>query len=130
MFTKKYVLKPKEIILPSKWDLLRGVGQKILSGKALLKLEWIIFYSTVGKENAKSTARHFGISRKTFHKWLKRFDERNLRSLEEVSRVPYHTRSWMVSRREEERIIFLRRSHFKYGKSKTCGFTAIIFVIL
>jgi hypothetical protein len=34
-----------------------------------LRVEWMVFYYTAGKENASLTAKHFGISRKTFHKW-------------------------------------------------------------
>jgi transposase-like protein len=109
----------KPIILPSKWDLLRGVAENLkLSTGARLRLEWIIFYSTVGKKNVTQTAGHFGISRKTLHKWLKRFDERNLRSLEERPRVPIILRTWMVTLKEQERIVALRKKHLKYGKKK------------
>lgn len=114
----RYSIKPKEISLPSKWDLIRMVGQKSLSEKAQLKLEWMIFYYTIGGKNAKETAKHFGLSRKTLHKWLKRFNERNLKSLEEISRVPHQSRRWEVTREEEERVIFLRKKHLKYGKKK------------
>jgi hypothetical protein len=40
-----------------------------------LKVEWMVFYNTVARENATLTGQHFGISRKTFHKWIKRFEE-------------------------------------------------------
>jgi len=40
-----------------------------------LRVEWTVFYYTAGKENAALTAKHFGISRKTFHKWSRRFKD-------------------------------------------------------
>src|SRR6185312_1452034 len=107
--------KPQTI---NKWQIFRGRAKKELSSEAQLKLEWVIFYYTVGKQNAKYTACHFSISRKTLHKWLKRFNERNLRTLEEVSRAPLKGRGWQVSSQEEERIIKLRKKNMELGKSK------------
>lgn len=83
-----YFKVQKKVIIPDKWILLRKLGRDKLSLTAQLKLEWIIFYSTVGNHNAKLTANQFSISRKTLHKWLKRFNETNLRSLEEQTRKP------------------------------------------
>ncbi len=51
--------------IPGKWTLLRELGKEQLTLKAQLKLEWIIFYNTVGKNNALLTAAHFGINPKT-----------------------------------------------------------------
>ena len=102
----------------NKWTRLRSIGKDTLSLKAQLKLEWIIFYYTIGEENASNTATHFGISRKTLHKWLKRFDERNLYTLEELPRVPYNTRTWEVTLVQESRIIALRKQYMQYGKNK------------
>jgi transposase InsO family protein/transposase-like protein len=101
-----------------KWNLYRDLARKNLSHEAQLKLEWIIFYNTLGNHNASLTAQQFGISRKTFHKWLNRFSERNLLTLEEVSRKPEHVRTWSVSKEEENRIITLRKAYLKLGKSK------------
>jgi len=109
----------KDFPLKNKWIRIRGVAEKMrLSPKAKEKLEWIIFYHTVGKKKVIATASYFGITRKTLHKWLKRFDERNPRSLEERSRAPVKVRGWEVTREEEERIIFLRKTHIKWGKKK------------
>lgn len=104
--------------IPDKWSLLRMVGKRTLSDKARLKLEWIIFYHTLGEEYAKGTATHFGIARKTLHKWLRRFDEKNLSSLEEESRAPDNTRKREISMLQEERIKKLRRKHLRWGKMK------------
>ena len=104
--------------LPDKWNILRGFARKELSLEAQLKLEWIIFYYTVTSENASAVASHFGISRKTFHKWLGRFDETHLQSLEEHSRAPLRKRDWMVTKREEDNIKSLRKINMEFGKKK------------
>lgn len=104
--------------IPDKWSLCRMVGKSTLSDKAQLKLEWIIFYYTVGGKHTNDTSLHFGITRKTLHKWLKRFDEKNLLSLEEESRAPLNTRKKEVTMRQEERIKKLRRKYLRWGKMK------------
>lgn len=89
-----------------------------ISRKARERLEWLIFYETVGKRNTKHTATYFSISRKTFHKWRRRFDPHHIQSLEEVSRAPHKKRSWQVTEAEERRVKILRQSYIKYGKKK------------
>lgn len=113
-----YYLKTKDVPLPSRWNLLRSVGKNILSTQAQLKLEWIISYHTIFREHAAQTATHFGISRKTFYKWLKRFDEKNLLTLEEESRAPEKTRQREISFLQRERIRILRKKHLRWGKMK------------
>jgi transposase InsO family protein len=109
----------KDSPLRERWVRVRRVAEMVgLSSKAKEKLEWIIFYHTFGKENAKSTSSYFGISRKTLYKWLKRFEEKNLRSLEEKSKAPVRRRTWEVTYKEEERIVSLRKAHIKWGKKK------------
>src|SRR3989339_2279374 len=93
----RYYLKAKPVYIPSKWELIRSVGKDLLSEKAQLKLEWIIFYYTAGKSNTTDTAHHFGITRKTLHKWLLRFKEEDLTTLEEESRTPKNTRQKEIS---------------------------------
>lgn len=115
----KYLLQPKnDPVIPDKWSLFRRLAKKNISVNAQLKLEWIIFYQTTAKKNAKLTATHFGISRKTLHKWLGRFDDRNLSSLEEQSRAPVHVRKRQIDLWVRGRIIKLRKKHLKYGKMK------------
>ena len=113
-----YFKVTKKVIIHDKWILLRKLGRDKLSLPAQLKLEWIIFYNTVGKHNTKLTANQFSISRKTLHKWLKRFNETNLKTLEEKTRKPKKLRGWMVSYAEEERIINLRKKNMEFGKKK------------
>lgn len=104
--------------LYGKWNILRSVGKRQLTSSAQLRLEWLIFYHTLGQESATRTARQFGISTKTFHKWKRRFQEHNLRTLEEESRSPHTKREWMVTRQEEEHIKQLRREYMRLGKKK------------
>ncbi len=52
-----------------------------LSKDALKRLDWIDWYFSHGK-NAQATCRHFGISKSVFYRWFKRFNKKNLLSLE------------------------------------------------
>jgi transposase len=79
-------------------------------------LAWMDYYRKT--KNVSQTCRHFGISRKTFHHWKKRYDPHRLESLEEQSRRPRRTRQWEVSRLQKFRILALRRTYIRYGKEK------------
>jgi len=57
-----YYFHVKQVELLDRSQLLRRAGEDIPSPQAKLKLEWIIFYHTVGKGNALLTAKHFGIN--------------------------------------------------------------------
>jgi transposase InsO family protein len=113
-----YFFKERPIDDINKWQLLRLRGKDTLSDKAQLKLEWLIFYQTVGKGNALLTAKHFGINPKTLHKWKKRFNERDLLTLEEESRAPEKTRQRDISSLQRYRIRDLRKEHMRWGKMK------------
>ncbi len=52
-----------------------------LSKDGLRRLEWFDFYFSHSK-NISLTSRHFGISRDTFYKWKRRFNPRQLQTLE------------------------------------------------
>lgn len=115
---KNYFFEEKPMYLPSRWILLRSLGKDTVSEKAQLKLEWIIFYHTIGKRNARFTALHFGINPKTLHKWKKRFNEKDLTTLEEESRAPEKTRKRDISPAQRIRIRTLRKKHIRWGKMK------------
>jgi transposase len=115
---KNYYFPQKAISIPEKWTLLRRVGKDKLSSKAQERLEWIIFYHTLGNKNVTAAATYFGITRKTLHKYLKKFDERDLTTLEEESRTPHKTRGWMVTHEEEKNIKKLREDNMEFGKQK------------
>lgn len=115
---KNYYFEEKKRVKTNKWNLMRQVGKDILTPCAQLKLEWIIFYYTLGAKNASATSAHFGVSRKTFGKWLKRFSETSLKSLEDHSKAPKRVRGWMVTAKEEGQVKALRKEHLELGKVK------------
>jgi transposase InsO family protein len=87
-----------------------------LSARARLRLEWLIFYETVGAQNATATARYFGISRETFYYWRRRFGMARLRGLEDEPSTPKTTRSWRPDPVVLERMLALRRRYPAWGK--------------
>lgn len=112
---KDYKLKKNRSVY-TRWRYLADYWN--ISDKAKQRLEWLIFYHTVGKRNARFTANYFGISTKTFHKWKSRFNPQFIQSLEEQSKAPHKTRHWQVTSQQEKRIIVLRKQYPKYGKKK------------
>lgn len=112
-----YYLVP-EIKLLSKHERWKRIAKEILSKEARTRLKWMIYYETKGKKNTSLTARHFGIAPKTFYKWRKVFDEKNLRSLESKSKAPKHVREKQITPEEETRIIELRKENICWGKMK------------
>lgn len=99
---KNYYFPQNVVNIPEKWTLLRRIGKDKLTEHAQEKLEWIIFYHTIGKRKVTATATYFGITRKTLHKYLKRFDAKDVTTLEEASRSPHKTREWMVTAEERQ----------------------------
>jgi len=101
---------PSKPIKVNKYEILRNTA-KDLDPVVQLRLERIIFYETVGEYNVTKTTKHFGISRKTFHKWYKRFKDSRYRvkSLCNESKAPKRKRKWEVSYEEEDRVIYLRK---------------------
>jgi len=111
--------RQKPIRLKSRYDRWRQVAkEQKISRSALGRLEWIIFYETKSTFNVLFTCRHFGISSKTFYKYLKRFDSADFTTLEEKSRAPIHVRQKQITSQQEQRIITLRRLYMNYGKEK------------
>jgi len=116
-----YFFKRKPIVQKDRCELWRGVAALLsFATQERLRVEWMVFYYTVGKENAALTAKHFAISRKTFHKWFKRFRDSkyNVKYLADQSRAPRHKRNWEVNLIQEERIRSLRNRYPYYGKKK------------
>ncbi len=108
---------PMNLTQTYRWGALRSLASlPQLSPEAKKRLAWMDYYHKT--RNAALTCRHFGISRKTFYHWKKRYNPFHLESLEEHSRRPKRTRQWEVSRMEEFRVLSLRRRHIRYGKEK------------
>jgi len=115
---KNWYFSGKPIQTDRDWNKTRLLGQEKLSSVALLKLEWIIFYYSLGHGDATSTAKQFGITRQTFHKWLRRFKEQDLKGLELKSRAPFKTRKRDISLLQRIRVKKLRTKYPRYGKMK------------
>jgi putative transposase len=116
-----YFFKRKPIVRKDRYKCWREVADLLdFTPQERLRVEWMVFYYTAGKENAAQTAKYFGISRKTFHKWLKRFKDSkyNIKNLGDQSKAPYHKRNWEVTLIQEERIRRLRERYPYYGKKK------------
>lgn len=114
----KYFFLSNPVRLGPDWQKLRARGKGELSPLAQLKLEWIIIYFTLGCKNAKATASQFGITRKTIHKWLKRYKEKGILGLEEISCAPLHVRKRQISFDQRLKVRTLRKRYPKYGKMK------------
>jgi transposase InsO family protein len=110
----------KPLKLLNEYDRWRRVAKILtLSRIARLRLEYIIYYYE--GYDATQTARHYGISKKTFYKWLKEFDRDNLYSLhklEDKSKAPKKVRQREITSIQEQRIIKLRKEHIRWGKEK------------
>jgi len=89
-----------------------------LSKTAKNRLNWIIYYYTKANKNASLTCRHFGIYRSQWYYWFNRFDETNLKTLEDKSNTPHNTRQKEYTNIQYGRIVKLRKKYIKYGKFK------------
>lgn len=94
---------------------LAGIGVELSRG-ARVRLAWMDFYGGCG--NVAHTGRHFGISRQTFYRWQRRYDQYDLTSLEERSHRPRQCRqpTWPFS--FEEKVLGLRLQFPRWGKDK------------
>lgn len=120
MAYQQYHAALKRLQIPfDKYDLWHKVAKTLkLSNKACQRLDWVIFYHTKANKNASLTVRHFSIPRSQFYYWFNRFNETNLRSLEDKSTAPYHAREREINSIEEQRAIALRKEHMHWGKVK------------
>lgn len=96
-----------------------------LSKEARHRLEILDWYfkksgkgSASGKPNAALTCRHFGIHRSYFYRWLKRYDRKNLATLEEKSTAPARRRKPCYSRELVEKVRKIREEDQTYSGKK------------
>ncbi len=95
---------------------LAGLGKR-LSRAAQTRLQWMLFYFFNGR-NALRTCRHFGISRQTFYRWMRRLDRHDLTTLEEHSHRPRQVRQPTWTPALAERVLSLRKRYPRWGKDK------------
>jgi transposase InsO family protein len=87
-----------------------------LSNNAKKRLKWMDYYRDC--KNASQTCRHFDTPKKTFYKWLKRYDPNNLYTLEDQDKTPINKRQREITPEQERRIIKLRKEYIRYSKIK------------
>jgi putative transposase len=90
-----------------------------LSKEAAKRLKWFDYYYCHGK-NGRLTCRHFDISPQTFYRWKRRYDRRQLKSLESRSCRPKRVRQPMYSADLVEAVVRLREKYPRWGKEKLC----------
>lgn len=111
--------KARKKALLSREERLRKTAVTLhLSREARHRLEWFLYYETQGGSNVTLTCRHYGIGRSLFYKWYARFDEENLRTLEDNTRTPQKKRERQATPRKDGRVIALRKRYPAYGKDK------------
>ncbi len=88
-----------------------------LSRQAKARLKWFDHYER-HQHNASLTCRYFGISRETFYRWKRRYNPRDLSSLEDRPSRPRkrRQRSWTVE--QVEAVRKLREKYPRWGKEK------------
>jgi transposase InsO family protein len=115
-FSRRYIRKRHR--LRGEHDRWRKIAElQHLSRAARGRLEWIIFWEN-NRKDVSLTARHFGISRKSFYKWSNRFEKDFLKGLEEESRTPHRRRKREYTPLQYERVVHLRQERLRYGKLK------------
>ena len=73
-----------------------------------LKLSWIRLYQRL--KHAGKVCDHFGISRFTLRKWVKRFEEKGVDGLQELTRKPHNSPASKITDKQKEIIISLRKN--------------------
>jgi len=87
------------------------------SKRARQRLKWFDYYDSRGR-NARLTCRHFDISPQTFYRWKRRYNPKDLASLEDRSHRPCHVRQPAYSVELVEAVLRLREEYPRWGKDK------------
>ena len=106
------------VILPGAKSILKLPH---LSKAARQRVRWFDYHRQCG--NISKTCRYFGMSRKTFHKWKKRYSAYYLPTLENKSRKPNHFRQ---SKIPMEQVFLVKRLRTKYPYYSKCKLAVIV----
>ena len=87
------------------------------SKQARQRLKWMDYYREHGG-NARLTCRHFGISPQTFYRWKRRFNPRDLKTLEDRSRRPKRVRRPTWGPELAAVVLAQREQYPRWGKDK------------
>jgi len=95
------------------------IGKRIgdIAPDASRRLKWFDYYYSHGS-NARLACRHFDISPQTFYRWLKRYDPKDLKTLESRSHRPKHVRQPTYSIELVNAVLRLREAYPRWGKDK------------
>jgi transposase InsO family protein len=105
-------------ILPRAVSIARSAALvNSLTERAKYKLKILDWHRTHGSNNSL-TARHFGISRMTLYRWIKRFKRYGITGLNEESRKPKQLRRPTTSWNTVIRIVQLRKQYPVWSKYK------------
>jgi transposase len=88
-----------------------------LSAAARRRLKWFDWHLQHG-ENVSRTCRHFSIARETFYRWQRRYNPRDLRTLEDRSSRPKHCRKRQWTTTAILAVQHLRERYIGWGKEK------------
>jgi len=102
---------------PQSNTLLARATAQGLSAEARGRAAWIAAYLERGR-SVSDVCAEFGITRGTFHRWMKRFNPDDLTSLEERSHQPKSVRQSSVSAEIVEKIRGYRQAQPLLGKER------------
>ncbi len=93
------------------------VATSNLSKDGMRRLAWFDYYLSHDK-NASLTCRYFGISRDTFYRWKKRFNPRQLQTLEDdtSSRRPRNVRRMTTPKKVQDLVCAIREKDKEKSK--------------
>src|SRR5258708_10604493 len=91
------------------WKEVKPGGTNATSVDAFLFLQ---------RTQCARTCRHFGISRQTFYRWLRRFDRHDLTTLGGRSHRPRHIRRPTSTTANAQPVLALRKQYPCWGKDK------------
>lgn len=88
-----------------------------ISKEAQRRLRWFDYYYSHGG-NARLTCRHFDISPQTFYRWKRRYNPRDLKTLESRSHRPKRLRQSTASAELVSAVLKMREEYPRWGKDK------------
>lgn len=88
-----------------------------LSRRARVRLKWFDYYEAHGA-NAALVCRRFGIGRETFYRWKRRYNPKDLTSLEDRSSLPRERRRRTWTPEQVEAVRKMREEYPGWGKDK------------
>ena len=108
-------MKIKSRLVPGVTKLVKHTAD--ISREAQRRVKWFDYYEA-NRRNARKTCRHFDISPDTFYRWKKRYNPRNLLTLEDVSHRPKRVRQHTWTPEMEQAVLELRNRYPRWGKAK------------